>query len=194
MEQPITSLRDIPLAVFREFAITDDPEKKTFIDDGHETIIRTCFAQRTGPKGPHTLVHHDNVDRYCKRHSTVLGVYNNPVQASAFNPGSDWFKPEPKLIILFCAEDFDTKEPDSGTPWKEGGGYWVQEYLKVNYSTGSNRPANIISNQNDWEFKFLLDIQNFAYELAHKVEARGHWQSEWNPRGDYSGKTKSLHG
>jgi hypothetical protein len=106
-----TSLRHIPLAVFREFAITDEPTKQTFIYSGHETIVRTCFAQKTEPSGPHTLVHRDNIDGYGKRHSTVF-----------------------------------------------------------------------------------LDIQNFAYELAHKVESRGHWQSEWNPRGDYSGKTKSLHG
>lgn len=188
----ITSLRDIPLAVFREFAIMDDPAKQTFTDGGHQTLVRACFAQRTGPNGPHTLVHHDHVDGYGKRNTANLEIYNNPVKTSAFNPRSDWFKPEPMMSIIFCAEDFDTKEPHSSTPWREGCGYWVQEYLKVQYGSGSNGIASMISNHDDWEFKFFLDIQNFAHELAHKVSARGHWQSEWNPRGDYSGKTKSL--
>jgi hypothetical protein len=191
--ETITSLRDIPLAVFHEFAITDDPAKQTFTEDGHKTVVRACFAQRTGPNGPHTLVHHEYTDSYEKRYSTQLEVYNYPVQTAEFNPKSDWFKPEPVMTILFCAQDFDTEEPPFGTPWKEGGGYWIQEYLKVFYGNGSRCSVNMISNQNDWEFKFFLDIQNFAYELAHKVSTRGHWQSEWNPRGDYSGKSKSLH-
>lgn len=186
------TLRDIPLAVFREFAITDEPTKQTFINSGYETIIRACFAQRTGPNGPHTLVHHDYSDGYGKRHYTKLEIYNSSVQTSVFNPRSDWFKPEPKMIIHFYAQDFDTQEPHSITPWKEGGGYWVEEYLKVQYGAGSNSSVNIVSNNSDWEFKFFLDVQKFTHELAHKVEARGHWQSEWNPRGDYSGKTKSL--
>jgi len=186
------SLEDIPLAIFREFAITDKSTKQTFTDGGHQIVVRTCLAEKKGPNSRHTLVHHNYIDGYGKRNTTKFEVHRHSVTSVSFNPSLEFFKPKPLLTILFCAQDFDTQEPLSSTLWKEGSGYWVQEYLKVLYGSGSNSLANIVSNQNDWEFKFFLDIQTFAHELAHGVESRGHWQIEWNPRGDYSCKPENY--
>ncbi len=90
------------------------------------------------------------------------------------------------MTILFCAEDFDGREPHFTTPWESGKGYWIEEHLKTGYGEGTISYANITSNHDDWEYKFFLDIQARAHELASTIINRGHWQSEWNPEGDYS--------
>jgi hypothetical protein len=190
---PITSLSDIPAALFSEFAITDDPEKQTFTQGGHRTIVKACFAQRPGPDKPHMLVYHNHHDGYGRRHIAKLEVYRQKVETWQFNERSDVEKPAPKLSIVFYAQDFDVKEPHFSTPWQEGKGYWVEEFLQVSYGQSPSGSASVISNQNDWEFEFLLDIQKLAYELAHKVESRGHWEVEWNPNGDYSKKSANVY-
>jgi len=190
---PITSLSDIPGALFSEFAITDDPEKRTFINGGDRTVVKACFAQRTGPDRPHTLVYHDYRDGYRGRHVTKLEVYRQPVQTFQFNERSDARKPTPQMTVMFRAQDFDLEVPHFSTPWQEGKGYWVEEFLQVSYGHNPSGSASVISNQNDWEFEFLLDIQKRAHELAHKVESRGHWEVEWNPNGDYSKKSATVY-
>lgn len=185
---PITSLRQIPGALFSEFAITDEPDKQTFTDGGHKTVIKACFAQRPGPDKPHTLVYHDHHDGFGKRHMTKLEIYRQPVQVFQFNGRANVSKPDPKLSIMFCARDFDVREPHFSTPWQEGKGYWVEEFLHSWYGDIPSGYANVNSNNGDWEFEFMLDIQRRAHELAHRVESRGHWQSEWEVGRDYSKK------
>ena len=87
-----------------------------------------------------------------------------------------------RMRILFSV----TGPPFSGSKrgkWLKSRGYWIKENLSVVLDRGN---VDITSNYIDGEFGLLLRIQEQAFQLAKKIYSNGHWESDWNPGGDYS--------
>ena len=183
----VTSLSQIPLVLFSEFSLPNtEPASESFSQTGGRTIVTITPSKVSGPNGPHTLVLADYICAYHRMHQKRLMVFNYPVKTEAFAPGESPVL-SPKLSIRFSADDPPyTPQFSSGRRFEPKKGFWVPEHLTVGYGDFPNAEVSVISHYEDWEFAFLLQMQQRCHELARQVVSRGHWQCEWNPKGDYS--------
>lgn len=183
----IGTLHHIPQALFNQFSLHGLPERsREFSATGYDLAVATSRARAQGPNGSPTLVFKDRVCHYGNRHSTGLFVFNRPVELEELAPDYDGFPLYPLLEIEFMVDS-----SNSDSRWEDGKGFWKEEILIAHY--GFQRHASIISEHGDWEFGFLLALQARALELAKAVEIRGHWENEWNPKGDYSLRPKKVY-
>lgn len=179
----LSSLSEIPLVLFNEFSISEQPaDSGRFHHTGASSVVHINRSKVAGPNGPHTLAFEDYICDYGRWHRKTLMVFNFPIAAAeAFADGGKNLSP--KLTIGFRVDD----PPHHSTRcrFESGKGFWVDEHITAKYGA-FNDDVSVTSNHGDWEFAFLLQIQQRCHKLVRQVVSRGHWQCEWNPKGDYS--------
>ena len=185
----ITSLRDIPAALFREFSMHEKPEQTgEFEKTGGSYSVSICLAQEPSSSGhPYTLALKDYCSDDNTRREITLFVFPCPIQVRDFTPNLGGYFPHPVLLVRFSVDDPPCNK--SSDRWAIGKGFWVNEYLTSQYGTryGLDRES-LMAGDHQWEFGFLMNIQIRGHELARMIgkPKQGHWQYEWNPQGNYS--------
>jgi hypothetical protein len=183
----ITSLCDIPAALFREFSMHEKPEQSgEFEKIGGSYSVSVCLAQEPPPSGrPYTLALKDYRSDDGSRREITFFVFPCSIQVKDFAPELGGYFSHPLLLVRFSVDDPPCSK--SINRWAIDRGFWVNEYLTSQYGTryGLDRET-LVAGEHHWEFGFLMNIQNRAHELVRGVERQGHWQSEWNPQGNYS--------
>lgn len=189
-----TSMRQIPALIFAHFARLpiESLVTGTVSATGYSCAVTICTAKQEGPNGPFTLVLKERTCSSGRHHSGELQIYNYPAELEHFHPEFDGFNHNPIMSIRSTADHPPYRWNSVEEPsWINGRGFWVNEGLEVIYGGSCvDSCAQITSNHGDWEFEFLLDVQLHAHCLARQIDVRGHWQIEWNPKGNFSKKPK----
>jgi hypothetical protein len=190
------SLFNIPARLFSEFRNqSDQPEILEWNNCGTYKLFHSTLPIE-GTEGSFTLVLQELDDPQHKRNCRQeLGFWHWPVDIRNFHPDDEsWSQQRMEnsdLLIITSTDDppwnFHRAFSSQGATWEKGKGYWVTELSKMvtRFGTGTHLSSN---DGEDFVFEFIIHLLNRMYELQQETPQRGHWQSEWNPDGDYSEK------
>ena len=181
-----SSLRNVPRLIFEHFANIESVQHGQFSAYDGEHFVSLAFSKKgeNEPNKPFTLACLDQ-SLLDGQYGAELRVYNYPAKLEQFKSDYDKYAGEPVMIISLRI-DSPARNSRTWDKWQKGRGFWIEEHLEVNF--GSSHPAEITSKHGSWEFEFFLELQSKALELVRSVPITGHWESEWNPDGEYTKK------
>lgn len=115
-------------------------------------------------------------------HESSIKVFTFTPDLKDLDPDSD--RPcGHRLEILFFADDPPDVLDGDRRRWEVNRGFWVKEFISLQYLEQFN-PEFILEDEEDAHL--LSELLGLQLAVAGLMKfPQGHWQSEWDPQGNY---------